>query len=293
MVRKVAFARRKYGPELLIDVGRVRELFVPGHEPHRLDFYDILLVTRGRGTFRLDDRAYAVRPGRVLFTTPGQVRLWDVRGLDGLCLFFAGDFVEEFFADPFFLHRLPFFHRPGADLALDLRPRDVGALRRRLERMAGELRRFEGDSPDLLRAMLHEELLTLQRHFVREKGPSAAPPIAPLAERFLGLVERRFRGDGDVGTYARALGVTAGHLHATTRRSLGTGAKAVISSRRMVEAKRLLWYSDRAAAEIALGLGFQDPSYFCRFFRRMAGMSPIAFRRKAPDRVSRGSGGRV
>jgi AraC family transcriptional activator of pobA len=147
--------------------------------------------------------------------------------------------------------------------------------------MAGELRRLEGDSPDLLRAMLHEELLTLQRLFVREKGASSAPPVVPLVERFLGLVARRFREDGDVATYARALGVTAGHLHATTRRCLGTGAKAVISSRRMVEAKRLLWYSDRAAAEIALGLGFQDPSYFCRFFRRMAGMSPIAFRRKA------------
>lgn len=289
VVRSIAFARRKYGPELLVDVGWVRDLFAPGREPHRLDFYDILLVTKGRGTFRLDDRVHRVKPGRVLFTTPGQVRLWDVGALDGICLFFAGAFVEEFFADPFFLHRLPYFHRPEGDLALDLPPRDAAALRRRLERMARELRRLEGDSPDLLRAMLHEELLTLQRLYVREKGASAAPSVPPLVERFLGLVERRFREDGDVATYARALGVTAGHLHTTTRRSLGTGAKAVITGRRVVEAKRLLWYTDRAAAEIAPGLGFADPSYFCRFFRRMTGLSPIAFRRRAPGRAARGA----
>lgn len=289
MVREIAFARRKYGPELLIDVGRVRELFTPGREPHRLDFYDILLVTAGRGTFRLDDRVHRVAPGRVLFTTPGQVRRWDVRGLDGLCLFFAGDFVAEFFADPFFLHRLPFFHRPECDLALDLSPRDAASLRRRLERMARELRRLEGDSPDLLRAMLHEELLTLQRLWVRVKGTAAAPPVPPLVERFLALVEERFRQDADVGAYARALGVTAGHLHASARRSVGTGAKALISGRRLVEAKRLLWYSDRTAAEVAEGLGFRDPSYFCRFFRRMTGTTPIVFRRKAPGHPARRS----
>lgn len=280
VIREVAFDRRKYGPELLIDVGWVHDLFAPGTEAHRLDFYDVLLVTRGQGTFQLDDRVHEVLPGRLFFTTPGQLRRWSVTALDGLCLFFTAEFVAAFHSDPFFLRRLAFFHRAGADTALDLPARAAASTRRRLERMAREIRRLRGDSPELLRAMLHEELLTLQREWTAARGVTSVVTLSPLVERFLDAVERRYRKEERVGAYARALGLTPGHLTASTLTSLGAGAKAIISERRLLEAKRLLWYSDRTTAEISRDLGFQDPSYFSRFFRKTAGTTPREFRRK-------------
>jgi AraC family transcriptional activator of pobA len=47
-----------------------------------------------------------------------------------------------------------------------------------------------------------------------------------------------------------------------------------------MEAKRLLIYTDLTSAEVAYSLGFEDPSYFVRFFRRETGAAPIRFRRR-------------
>ena len=90
-VRAVAFDRGKYGRHLLVDVARVRELagFISDDTPHALEFFDVMLVTRGAGRFRLDGHAHAVKPGAVLFTRPGQVRQWEAKGLDGTSILFT------------------------------------------------------------------------------------------------------------------------------------------------------------------------------------------------------------
>src|SRR5262245_35578295 len=74
----VDFHRTKYGRELLVDAGDVSRYaqFTHGGRPHRLAFHDVLLVTRGRGSFFLDGRRHFVAPGVVLFTGPGEVRQW-------------------------------------------------------------------------------------------------------------------------------------------------------------------------------------------------------------------------
>src|SRR5688500_11243279 len=86
----VDFHRTKYGPELLVDSAWVHDMptFLRDERPHALSFFDIMLITRGRGWFWLDAHRYRVRAGSVLFTSPGQVRRWEVAGLDGLCVFF-------------------------------------------------------------------------------------------------------------------------------------------------------------------------------------------------------------
>src|SRR5918993_11843 len=87
---RVAFSRRKYGPEILIDAAMLSAMpaFKASAEPHRLDFYDILLITKGHGWFDLDDERHRVMPGQLLVTRPAQVRRWDVKAVDGACIFF-------------------------------------------------------------------------------------------------------------------------------------------------------------------------------------------------------------
>jgi AraC-like DNA-binding protein len=59
----------------------------------------------------------------------------------------------------------------------------------------------------------------------------------------------------------------------------------VVRQRLTLEAKRLLAHSDLTAAQIAFGLGFEDPAYFARFFRREAGLPPTAFRARATSKA--------
>src|SRR3954468_15178350 len=139
-IRKVHFNRTKYGRELLVDVAWIHDIptFILD-EPHALDFYDIVLVTRGRGTFFLDGKPLAVRPRRIFFTAPGQVRRWTVSHLDGICLFFPAVFLAEFFRDARFVERLPYFAE-GGEAAIDLPGHAATSLRRMLEGMREELR---------------------------------------------------------------------------------------------------------------------------------------------------------
>ncbi|MDB6080659.1 MAG: AraC family transcriptional regulator, partial [Akkermansiaceae bacterium] len=78
--------------------------------------------------------------------------------------------------------------------------------------------------------------------------------------------------------YAKMLGVTSGHLNDTVSAQTGRPAGALIRERILLEARRLLLHSELQIAEIAYHLGFGDPSYFARFFRREDGRPPGDFR---------------
>ncbi len=281
-IRRIEFHRTKYGRELLIDV--IRTVGVKSFEthgaPHVLSFYEIFLVTRGRGVLTLDGRTYAVKPGEVFFTSPGQPRQWLVRNLDGLCLFFTAEFVEDFFKDPLFLFTLPYFHREGGDLRLGLKPAEAAMLGERFNAMQREIHKLRADSPHALRAALYETLIQLSRAYGDRAGEP--PRENATALRLRSLIERHFREHHRPAEYARRLRITVGHLNHLSRRHLGRTAGVVIRERLALEAKRQLVHTDASAAEVGYALGFKDPAYFARFFKRATGESPTAFRTRSP-----------
>jgi AraC family transcriptional activator of pobA len=278
---RVEFSRRKYGPELLMDAAMLSAMpaFKASSEPHRLDFYDILLVTRGKGALEMDGERHSVSPGQLLLTRPGQVRRWrEVSGLDGACVFFAKEFVRDVFADARFLDQFSFFDaaRPTGGLTLSAGERTQ--FLRRFRRMGEELASPRADATDLLRARLYELLVLLNRWY-RERYPSAvAPRRHGLVARFRAMVDREFRHLHRVRDYAEKLGVSPGHLNVLCHEHLGRPASAEIHQRVLLEARRLLRYSDKPAFVVAQELGFADPAYFGRFFRREAGVTPRRYR---------------
>ncbi len=280
-VRDIHFHRTKYGVELAVDAAWIHDLpgFVRTSAWHRLSFYDLTLLTRGSGAVWLDGHRIPIRPGRLVFTTPGQVRRLDATCLDGFCLFFAGDFVEDFFRDPWFLHRLPFFHRPELRPMLDLDRDTAGILQRRLGRMAREIRAVGPDTSHLLRARLYEMLIDLRRAFAAAHGVGADSGPDPLVGRFRALVARHGHEVHRVSEYARRLAVSPDHLNATVRRRLGRTAKSVIAAHLVMEAKRRLLIGAQTIEGVGYALGFESPSYFARFFRQRVGVAPGVWRR--------------
>ena len=92
------------------------------------------------------------------------------------------------------------------------------------------------------------------------------------------LIETRFRADKSVSAYAKALKVTPGHLNDTVKARTGRVAGDLLRERVLLEARRLLLHSRLGVAEVAYHLGYEDPSYFARTFRREIGSSPADFR---------------
>ena len=94
------------------------------------------------------------------------------------------------------------------------------------------------------------------------------------------MIEREFRRQHRVQDYARRLAVSPDHLSVLSHRHLGRSAGDVIRQRLLIEAKRLLSYSDKPAFVVAAELSFADAAYFGRFFRRETGATPGRYRNR-------------
>lgn len=126
---------------------------------------------------------------------------------------------------------------------------------------------------DPLALALAEALVrTLAR--AREPLPAGDGADARIA-RLRQLVELHFREHRDLDFYAGALGLTRRTLSRLTARRLGCSPSALLHRRLATEARRLLRYTGASAAQVAAELGFDDPSYFSRFYLRMTGRRPL------------------
>jgi AraC family transcriptional activator of pobA len=102
--------------------------------------------------------------------------------------------------------------------------------------------------------------------------------------RFKSLLESHLLQHWPVERYARRLALSESSLNRSCRSATGLSAFDLIQQRLSLEARRRLIYVAGPVSAIAAELGYHDPAYFSRFFRRHNGMSPAAFRRLQLDR---------
>ncbi|MGV3541246.1 MAG: AraC family transcriptional regulator [Rufibacter sp.] len=283
-VLRFDFLRKKYGPELLLDVGRPEVLanFILDQTPHTLSFYDILFVQEGRGTFTLDHVTHDLEPGKIIFTSPGQVRQWRVtQPVRGFTLFFEEEFTTSFFNDALFLHRFQFFHNPSRPNALKASPQEFTYLTQQLEAIEQELLQLQLDSPHMIRALFYQLLVQLNRLFARQHHTQADTQGNHLVFTFRKLLETHFRERHQVQEYAQLLHLTPAHLNELVQRYFGTSASTLIKNRLLTEARRELLYSPKTVAEIAFALNFSDAANFNRFFKTHCGVTPKMYRAEA------------
>ena len=282
-VAAIAFERRKYGPRLLADACSVASLpnFIKTPRPHRLGFYEVALITAGRGAIVFDGAPVEVAPYRICVTAPGEIRSWRLADgrLEGLLAFFGSDlFDDPASGGPSFLETLPLASAAPAARSIAVDRRRFETLATLVEAMADELRAPDADTPRMLRAQACQLMIAVQR----ASGVAAAAPrenrAAQLTRRFALLVDERFRHGDALSSYADRLGVTLRHLNHCVRQRTGLSASEMLRRRVFVEARRCLLAGAEPVAAIGEALGFSDTPYFIRFFKRHAGVTPGAFR---------------
>jgi AraC family transcriptional activator of pobA len=99
-----------------------------------------------------------------------------------------------------------------------------------------------------------------------------------LMESFRQLVEAHYAEHWPVETYAAALNLTESRLNRLSRKLSGQTAFALTQERLLLEARRKLIYTATPVSQLAYELGFSDPAYFCRFFKKLTGQAPSTFR---------------
>ena len=279
-IRRVSFRNRRLerlGVEVMsFDELRARSASVT-REPRRVGFHQLMLVEGGRGTHAVDFVEYALCPGTVLSVTPGQVQRW--RAFDtlrGRLLLIAelalAPTLGHAASDPV---RRALEDRPARSRPPRASWRELLA---DVDRLRADIDRFDGGPTDT--AVVRHSLVALLLRFARGRDAAgeAAPRDAELVRLFRRELEAGLCERLGVQDYARRLGYSQSSLSRACTAVLGRSAKRVIDERVVLEAKRLLVHSPATGAEIGHRLGFTETTNFVKFFARVAGCTPRAFR---------------
>ena len=124
-------------------------------------------------------------------------------------------------------------------------------------------------------------LLLVRLHSDHRSADRSGRQDFELFSRFRGLVEEHYKEQWQVSRVAGRLRVTESRLNRLCLRLAGKSAFDLMQQRLMLEARRKLTYVPSGVASIAYELGFQDPAYFSRAFKRHTGMTPKQFRQQA------------
>lgn len=281
-IKTYHFLPYKYGSELLLDIGRIETLnhYVLDSTLHQLSFYEIIFIEKGAGTFTLDENKTSIIPRTIIFTSPGQVRCWQIeQEVSGYVLFFEKDFLHLFFSDELFLYRFQYFHQYSRPNDMQLSEMPFVKCQELLYGIEGEFGELQNDSSHLIRSLLYQLLVLLNRYYAGVYNVQRDTFVHPDFYRFRSLLEKKFVSDQSVEAYTKMLNVSSGFLNKICRQFSGLSAQQMIHYKLISEIKKQL-YQNKSSKEISYEFGFSDPSNFNRFFKKFTGTTPQQYRKK-------------
>ena len=262
-------------PVEVIDRSSILARDAPRTSNHRqrVGFHLLMVCTAGRGTHVVDFEAIDMSPGACLRVHPGQVqRFVPVPVFDAHVVVWPTDTHP---ADP---TAPPWYPGCGAATSWHLAGEVRSTILSGIEELRVEQGRFDGGARRraLMTSLLHTLLLRLAIEV-----PDTTPDTGQLPEAYLRLrrrIEQRLHERPSVTQLAQDLGYSARTLDRACRQATGRTAKQVLDERVGLEIRRLLTHTDRPVSQIAVDLGFDDPSNFSKFVRRQLGALPTQVR---------------
>ncbi len=242
--------------------------------PHKHDFFQIVIVEKGRGWHRIDFDHYKISKAQCFVIKPGQVHGWslspDTRG-------YVLEFTPESFSEGKAWetdYQTKLRHLPNMLLLKDLGEEILDLASSMEQDFTDRKYGFEV----LLRSYLKIFIIKLIRS-TSTKQVQTSETVSTV-ENFRQMIDENFQKHHSVEFYSKALGLSPKALTMRISRLTGKSARQLIQERILMESKRLLIFTKSSVKEIGYQLGFEDPNYFVRFFREQVGMPPLKFRQR-------------
>lgn len=250
-------------------------------QPHRHDYYTIILVEEELGGIhKIDFKEYPLNGAAIHFVYPGQVHqfLTDQRP-NGYVLNFSKTFLMQNGISEELVDRTYLFTTFGDSPPMPVSPEQLETFKGIINQMQFYQQGHNYFRYDALGALLKLFIINvsgacnLSKHTSEHETGSNR-----LMYGFKGLIEKHYQQAHKVQFYAEQLSVSSEYLNRYIKGKTGKSAKEFIQDKVMIEAKRLLLFTDLSGKELAYEIGFEEPSHFTSFFKKHSGQSPIAFR---------------
>jgi AraC family transcriptional activator of pobA len=241
---------------------------------HRHDFYYLLALKDGSGEHSIDFIQHTINSSVVFFMRPGQVhQLTLEKGSTGYLI----QFKDEFY---FPKNTTAAGHLRKAN-SVDCYRLEQDVFTKLVALMAGIFEEFTAKKTnyeDVIKANLGILFIGLIR---QQEHPASDKTTLYLQERldkFLELLETNVFTHKQVSQYAEMLNLSVYQLNTIIKTALGKTCSEVINETIILEAKRCLLATSNQINQTAYRMGYEDVSYFIRFFKKQTGYSPEAFR---------------
>lgn len=257
---------------LLMDTDMVQEL-------HRHDFFYILIVKKGSGAHDIDFTKYEINNHTIFMMRPGQVHYLNLKANSiGYLIQFKTDFLyshnsaSQNHLTKLIQYNSYHFEPEGFSKIEGI---VVEALKEYIEKAKGY--------QEVLKANLSILLIELLRQRQHKILPTVkgSPYAQEKLEHFLALIETHIAAHKQVSAYTELLHLSSYQLSTITKTLLNKTPSEIINDYVILEAKRQLLATSNQVGQIAYNLGYEDASYFARFFKKHTSVTPEAFRQNS------------
>lgn len=248
---------------------------------HRSDHYKIYFLEEGIGRYQIDFQEVKIDGSGIFCLSPGQVLTVESEAVkSGYQIAFNREFYCVETHGKEIACNGVLFNNVHRATTLQLSEAEAKMYQLLVQNMIRELEKPGKAHRDMLETYLRMFLIEVLRMYDEqaEWQDEENDSESRLAETFIALVEKHYRTIHAVSDYAERLFVSPKSL---AKRLKAHGYKTpteIIRDRVVLEAKRDLRYTDKTIKEIAFELGFEDPAYFTRYFKKAAQESPLSYR---------------
>ena len=250
--------------------------------PHKHDFYLTILFTAGSGTHEIDFNSYEIKPGSIFLLNPGQTHNWKLsEDIFGYIFFHSESFYNLYFTDKKIYH-FPFFYSRQNTPCINLPLNELQNFIDYFQKIDNEHNNNQLLNYHKIRNLIDLLYIDLTRIYnlknktIINKNHSYFTKLHQLEK----LIEENYKIEKSPKEYAKHLNISTKHLNRIVQTLLNKTTQDLISERILLESKRMLISSKHSLSEIALELGYDDYSYFTRFFKKRIKQTPSEFLKK-------------
>jgi len=251
--------------------------------PHRHDFYTIYWIKKGQLINTIDTVTHAVKKNPLFFLAPGLVhKLEFSEKIEGYMIAFQDAFMclKDQAATLMGINSSLFFNNQFSSV-ITLTAEQEKDFEMVVHMLMKEVHEQAADYETAFHGLLRYFLVLASR--IKGSSMLAAPEQhashnSSLFLQFKNLIEEKYTTLKNVSDYAGILHIKPVLLNEISKQLSGITAGEHIRNRVILEAQRYLYNTDLSAKEIAYKLGFDDPHYFSRFFKKYTNQTPSEFK---------------
>ncbi len=245
---------------------------------HRDDYHLFFLQEKGTTSIEIDFHTYTIKPSSAIYIHPNQVHR--MLSINHATVSFWAINTET-------------LNREYLTVLEDINPARPVSLTKEAFSIISEtaslcLKLSERKHEKLYQSVLKDSgnalvALVTSQYLAQSTSADNLSRFESITKAFKSRLEVNFSTVKKPSEYAKTLNISTAYLNECVKKATGYSVSHHIQQRVMLEAKRMLYHSDKSVKEIAIQLGYEDYAYFSRLFKKTTGVTASAFQNKNHD----------